>query len=117
MRKFQVKVNGQCYEVEVEELTGTQSVVETPPTTQVMPQKTQHEKHVEGTRVVAPMPGKIVEIKVSLQQQVKEGDLIAVLEAMKMENEIFASANGTIASLPITQGSMVESNDLIAVIN
>ena len=70
-----------------------------------------------ATKVVAPMPGKIVDVKVSVGQTVKEGDLVAILEAMKMENEVFASCAGTIASVNTTAGTMVETNDVIVTIN
>ena len=68
-------------------------------------------------KVVAPMPGKIVDVKVSVGQTIKEGDLVAILEAMKMENEIFASASGTVASVNTSAGNMVEANDVIISIN
>jgi biotin carboxyl carrier protein len=63
------------------------------------------------------MPGKIVGVKVAVGQTVKEGDLVAVLEAMKMENEIFAPQGGTIASVNVTTGAMIETNDVIVTIN
>lgn len=123
MRKFQVTVNGNTYEVEVEELGGTLS---TPSVVPVQVQQTVTKaatvepEPVASTgmhKVVAPMPGKIVDIKVSVGQVVKEGDLVAILEAMKMENEIFASASGKVASVNTSAGNMVEANDVIISIN
>ena len=63
------------------------------------------------------MPGKIVDVKVSVGQSVKEGDLVAILEAMKMENEIFAPSTGTVAAINVSAGTAVETNDVIVVLN
>lgn len=123
MRKFQVTVNGNVYEVEVEELGGGVSVPVTPAVTPVpvaapkTPEVPVQAVPANATKIVAPMPGKIVDVKVKVGQTIKEGDLIAVLEAMKMENEVFASQGGTIASVNVTAGTMVESNDVIVTIN
>jgi biotin carboxyl carrier protein len=129
MRKFQVTVNGNTYEVEVEELGAVASApcvapVQVAPVqvAQAMPKVVAPvaPAPVASTgahKVVAPMPGKIVDVKVSVGQTIKEGDLVAILEAMKMENEIFASASGTVASVNTSAGNMVEANDVIISIN
>lgn len=125
MRKFQVTVNGNVYEVEVEELGGTGAVMPVAPVNATPAPKAAAPKAAapvaavpsNATKVVAPMPGKIVDVKVSVGQTIKEGDLVAVLEAMKMENEVFASKGGTVASVNVTAGAMVESNDVIVTIN
>lgn len=123
MKKFQVTVNGNTYEVEVEELGGTLStpsvgaVQVQQPVTQTVNAATEPVVSTGMQKVVAPMPGKIVDIKVSVGQTIKEGDLVAILEAMKMENEIFASASGKVASIDTSAGNMVEANDVIISIN
>lgn len=128
MRKFQVNVNGNTYEVEVEEL-GAGGFVPTvaaplaPPLAPKAPAAAPKAPapvapvSANATKVVAPMPGKIVDVKVKVGDTIKEGDLIAILEAMKMENEIFAGQGGTIASVNVTTGAMIESNDVIVTIN
>ena len=63
------------------------------------------------------MPGTILEIKVSAGQAVKKGDVICVLEAMKMENDIPAPCDGVIASISVQKGASVASGDIIATIN
>jgi biotin carboxyl carrier protein len=68
-------------------------------------------------KLEAPMQGKIVAVKVSAGQAVQEGDVIAVLEAMKMENEIVAPQAGTVASVNVAAGQTVEAGDLIASLN
>ena len=110
MRKFQVSVNGNTYEVEVEELGGNGAAI--------VPSAAPAAPTAQGsTKVVAPMPGKIVDVKVSVGQAVKEGDLVAILEAMKMENEVFAPSAGTVASVNVTKGAAVETNDVIITLN
>ncbi|MBU3811893.1 MAG: biotin/lipoyl-binding protein [Candidatus Niameybacter stercoravium] len=127
MRKFQVTVNGNTYEVEVEELGAGASVASAPYVAPVQVAQATPKAVAPVTpapvastgahKVAAPMPGKIVDVKVSVGQTIKEGDLVAILEAMKMENEIFASASGTVASVNVSAGNMVEANDVIISIN
>ena len=124
MKKFQVTVNGNAYEVEVEEIGGSFTpVAAVAPALAAVPAAAPKAATApaavpaNATKVGAPMPGKIVGVKVAVGQTVKEGDLVAVLEAMKMENEIFAPQGGTIASVNVTTGAMVETNDVIVTIN
>ena len=69
-----------------------------------------------GEPVKSPMPGNILRIEVSQGQQVKEGDVLMVLEAMKMENEIVATKSGTIAQIAVSKGAVVETGAVLAVI-
>lgn len=126
MRKFQVTVNGKSYEVEVEELgashtstvkTAGAPVVAPAPmpasTAPKVPEAPVATGDVGSVKVEAPMQGKIVSVAVSVGATVKEGDVLAVLEAMKMENEIVAPSGGTVASVNVNSGQSVESGDLI----
>ncbi len=70
----------------------------------------------KGEAVRAPMPGTILEIKVALEQEVKEGATLIVLEAMKMENEIYAPSSGRISEIPVNKGDSVNSGDVLVVI-
>ena len=69
-----------------------------------------------GEPVKSPMPGNILKICVSQGQQVNEGDLLIVLEAMKMENEIVATKAGTVAQIAVSKGAVVETGTVLAVI-
>lgn len=118
MKKFySVKVNGNVYEVEVEEISGagmpsaptfTAPAVNTPAPAP--------KAKAEGTAVNAPMQGTILSVNVSVGGSVKKGDLICLLEAMKMENEIFAPCDGKVAQVNITKGQTVATGETIAVI-
>ncbi|PKM66622.1 MAG: acetyl-CoA carboxylase biotin carboxyl carrier protein subunit [Firmicutes bacterium HGW-Firmicutes-2] len=125
MKKFQVTVNGNTYEVDVEEITngGVQPVSTNQQPVQYSTASVQKPVSPvapvssEGTPVEAPMQGKIVGLKVTQNQKVQEGDVIAVLEAMKMENEIVASTAGTVVSIHVAIGQSVDAGDLIATLN
>ena len=128
MRKFNVTVNGTAYEVEVEEVgagaavsaTAPASAPAAAPTAAPAAPKAAAPK-VQGsagsTPVNSPMPGTILKMNVSVGQQVKSGDVICVLEAMKMENDIPAPCDGTVASVNVQKGASVNSGDVIVTLN
>ena len=70
-----------------------------------------------GVKVNSPMPGKILGVKANPGQAVKKGEVILILEAMKMENEVVAPSDGTVASINVSVGDMVESGDVLATLN
>ena len=72
---------------------------------------------VAGEAVTAPMPGNILKVNVTAGQAVKEGDLLVVLEAMKMENEIFAPKAGTVAQVLVQKGATVDTGATMVVLN
>lgn len=69
-----------------------------------------------GEAVKSPMPGNILKINVAQGQQVKEGDVLIILEAMKMENEIVATKSGTVAQIAVTKGQVVETGTPLVII-
>lgn len=120
MKNYTITVNGKSYEVSVEERGGVATPV-TPvasapvaPVAKVAPASSGSEGRV---KVVAPMSGKILGVKVSVGQAVKKGEVVAVLEAMKMENDIVALEDGTIASINVNVGDSVETNQTLVTIN
>lgn len=118
MRKFNVTVNGVAYDVEIEEVgnASVQTVTSAAPaavkTEKAVP-AAKNPTPVGGTEVKAPMPGTILKVNVTAGQSVKKGDIVAVLEAMKMENEIFAPVDGTVATINVNKGASVKTDDLI----
>jgi biotin carboxyl carrier protein len=122
MKKFRVHVNGKAYEVEVEEMTGAAASAPAAAPKPSAPAAAPAAPPVQpasaaGDEVIAaPMPGKILAIKVKPGQAVKEGDLILLLEAMKMENEIFCGRAGTVKSIPVAENANVNTGDILAVI-
>lgn len=118
MKNYTITVNGKVYEVTVEENTqnGVKRETAAPaPAANPAPARTANTGSAAGgTPVKAPMPGKILDVKVSQGQNVKRGDVLMVLEAMKMENEIVAPEDGTVASVQVSAGSVVEAGDVLA---
>ena len=120
MRKFIVNVNGNSYEVEVEEVGAGASVapvvqsapVAAPKAAPVEAPKAAPAVPAGGTQVKAPMPGNVLDIKVSNGQSVNEGDVLVILEAMKMENEIYAPCAGTV-TVVASKGSTVNTGDVL----
>ena len=121
MRKFIVNVNGNSYEVEVEEVGGVASapVVAPAPVAaapKAAPAAPKAQAPAGGTPVKAPMPGNVLDIKVSNGQAVKEGDVVVILEAMKMENEIVAPCSGTV-TVVASKGATVNTGDVLVSIS
>ena len=129
--KYIVTLNGLDYEVEVNELseavvTSVTPTVAAPAPVQVpvaapaapapAPVAAAPAAVGDGTKVAAPMPGTILSVNVSQGQAVKEGDLLFILEAMKMENEIVAPCAGTVSQIIASKGSTVATDDVLAVI-
>ena len=118
MKKYKITVNGNAYEVEVEELASdsVQTVSEAPKAAPQVKPASNQAASVSGTPVKSPMPGTILKVKASLNSSVKKGDVLVVLEAMKMENDIVAPCDGTVKSLNIAQGQSVNTGDVLAVL-
>lgn len=129
MKNYTITVNGNVYEVSVEEgVSGVAPVVSTP-VAKVAAPKAEAPKAaapkaaapsvgVQGSvKVNSPMPGKILEVKANEGQVVKKGEVLVVLEAMKMENEIVAPQDGTVASINVEVGKSVEAGDVLATMN
>lgn len=135
MRKFNIKVNGQAYEVEVEEVAGGFAPapvvpVAAAPAPTVAPVAAPAPEKAEakaapapapvaapagGTQLKAPMPGTVIDFKATNGAAVKKGQTVLILEAMKMENEIVAPADGVITFVA-SKGASVNTDDLLAVI-
>ncbi|MEE3467449.1 MAG: acetyl-CoA carboxylase biotin carboxyl carrier protein subunit [Eubacterium sp.] len=126
MKNYTITVNGNLYDVTVEEKAGgAPSAAPAPaaapaaapapaPASAAAPASS---GAAGSVTVKAPMPGKILSVKASEGQAVKKGDVILLLEAMKMENEVVAPQDGTIATINVASGAAVEAGDTLATLN
>ena len=125
--KYVVNLNGKNYEVEVNEceavVTNVTEAVAAPvsapaPVAAPAPAAAPAAAPVsaEGTQVLSPMPGSILNVNVSVGAAVKAGDVLMILEAMKMENDIVAPCDGVVKQVPVVKGSTVNTDDVLAVI-
>lgn len=120
MKKYKVTVNGTAYEITLEAVDASAVSTAAPaapaaaapaaaPTPAAAPA-------AGGETVMSPMPGTILSVNVQNGTAVKKGDVLMILEAMKMENEIMSPCDGTIASVNVTKGTAVESGTVLCVI-
>lgn len=136
--KYVVTLNGKKFEVEVEKVGGGKSLSRQPvgrtertvvaePVAAAAPAPAPVAAPVAaptpapvsagaGTEITSPMPGSILDVKVNVGDVVKYGDCLAVLEAMKMENDIPATVDGTVAEVRVKKGDMVETDAVLIVI-
>lgn len=125
MKKFNIKVNGKAYEVEVEEIGSSAPSYSAPAAPAPAsapapaPASTPAPAPVSAgaSSIKAPMPGTINAVKVTAGESIKKGQVVAVLEAMKMENEIMAPEDAVVASVAVTQGQSVNTGDVIVTLN
>lgn len=110
MKKYRVNVNGTVYEVELEEMTGA------PAAPAAAPAAPAAAPAAGGEKVTSPMPGTILSVNVAAGDTVKRGQVLMILEAMKMENEIMCPCDGTVTSVSVTKGTAVESGTLLCTI-
>lgn len=121
MKNYRITVNGTAYDVAVEELgasaaPATPSVAAPVATAPAAPAPAAPAASGDAGSIVvsAPMPGKILNVKANVGASVKKGDVVLILEAMKMENEVVAPEDGTIASINVAAGDSVEAGDTLA---
>ena len=131
MKKFNITVNGTAYEVEVEEVRAggaaapaaapraaapAPAPAAAPAAPAAAPAAPTKAAGAGEQSVDAPMPGKIIEVKVSVGQAVKAGDTLLILEAMKMQNEIAAPADGTVKAVNVSAGQSVKVRESLVIL-
>ncbi|HOX31670.1 MAG TPA: biotin/lipoyl-binding protein [Spirochaetales bacterium] len=122
MKKYRISVNGQTYDVAVEELGAGAPAPQArvpaaapqaaaPASPAAAPAPAAGPAVAGALTIKSPMPGTVMSFKVIQGQAVKRGDVVLILEAMKMENEIVAPQDGTVASIRVPQGAAVNTGD------
>lgn len=119
MRRFNVTVNGVSYDVVVEEVGGAASAPAAAPVAAPVaaPKAAAPAAPAGAVAVKAPMPGTIMKVNVTAGQAVKKGDVLCVLEAMKMENDISAPQDGVVASVNVQKGASVQNEEVLVTLN
>ena len=128
MKKYTITVNGTAYEVDVEEMGGAAATAPkaaapkaapvpaaAPAPKAAAPAPAAKPVAAGSATISAPMPGKVLEVKVKAGDAVKSGDVLMILEAMKMQNEIMAPADGTISDVRVSAGQTVGTGDVMIV--
>ena len=124
MKKYTITVNGTAYEVEVEEAGVVAAAPKAAPAPAPAPKaapapapapKAAAPVAAGATTVSAPMPGKVLSVNVKVGDAVKAGDVLMILEAMKMQNEIMAPADGTVSDVRVSAGQTVGTGDVMIV--
>ena len=111
MKKYRVNVNGTVYEVELEEITGAATAAAPAPAAAAPVSAPSG-----GEQITSPMPGNILSVNVAAGDTVQKGQVLMILEAMKMENEIMCPCDGKVVSVSVAKGAAVESGTLLCVI-
>ena len=121
MKNYTITVNGTVYDVTVEEgASGAAPAAAAPAAAAKKPAAKPAAKKSSGAgsiKTTAPMQGKVLRIPVKPGQAVKKGDVLVVLEAMKMENEIQAGQDATVVSVDVADGDMVETGQVMVTLN
>lgn len=120
MKNYEVTVNGKVYQVAVKEIEGEVSQQVPLHNTNKNQESTSNNQSTTtsqvGVTITAPMPGRILSVKVQENQTVQAGDTVCLLEAMKMENEIVAPVSGVIAAINVQSSQTVEVSESLMVI-
>ncbi len=126
MRIYNIKVNGKTYEVKVMGITEVEPTeVKTvkgsvPATAPAAPAASKPAAAPaasgNGTPIIAPMQGTILDVKVKVGDSVKAGQVVCILEAMKLENEIKSQTDGTVTEIKVSKGQQVNSKDVLVIL-
>ncbi len=115
MKNYRVNVNGTEYEVAIEEISASEAKAAAPKAAPAAAPAAPAAAGA-GEKITAPMPGNILSVNVSAGQTVKSGEVLMILEAMKMENEIMAPKAGKVTSVAVQKGSTVATGDLLCTV-
>jgi len=114
--KYIVTINGKKFEVEVERVSNGNGQTDISAASKKVSSEEITKVVTGGIKISAPMPGKILSVNIQEGQKVKKGDVLFILEAMKMENEIMAPEDGTVEKVLVSKGVQVASGDILAIL-
>lgn len=114
MKTYKIKVNGKLYEVQLEAVSESNECISTQISKPA--QSAPATESVESNIVYAPIAGKVLKLNVNVGDTVKKGQTVAIIEAMKLENEIPATSDGKILEIKVSVGAMVENKQVIIVL-
>ncbi len=121
MKNYRITVNGTMYDVLVEEVSKSNEMPQTVPLFNAPPVLNENINRISevssNITISAPMPGKILSVRVKEGQKVKKGEVVLMLEAMKMENEVVAPEDGIVVSVPVNEGMVVETGATLVKLN
>ncbi len=110
MKIYKVKVNGKSYEVALEAVSETNEKLEV---------KENESAPVESgatNEILAPIAGKILEVKIKVGDRIKKGDTVLIVEAMKLENEVKSNFDGVVKEIKVAKGAMVANKDVLVIL-
>ena len=115
MKVYKVKVNGKSYIVELESIEESAKSITNAKkeTTKEKVEKKEPSKAVDCTEILSPIQGNVIDVKVSVGQKVKTGDILLLIEAMKLENEVNSSVDGEVVEVLVSKGQNVSTNELL----
>lgn len=115
MKIYKVKVNGKVYEVELEAVSEVEGSVSAPAQEAKAPEA---KAPISGgaATIEAPIAGKVLKVNVKVGDTVKKGQIVAIIEAMKLENEILADTDGTVKEVCVSTGAQVNNKDVLIVL-
>lgn len=113
MKHYHVNVNGTDYEIEIEEISAEEAKAHQASAPAAAAASAPAAVPTGAETVSAPMPGTILDVKASVGQSVNKGDVLMILEAMKMENEIMAPKSGKVVSVNVSKGASVKTGDVL----
>jgi len=109
MKIYKVKVNGKVYEVEVEAVDEVKGSIEAP-------KQSSAPASAGSSTILAPIAGKVIDVKVKVGDSVQAGQTVAIIEAMKLENEIQATVSGKVVEVKVSKGAQVANKDVLVVL-
>ena len=117
IKKLRIKIDGKVFEAEVEEIFGEGGPLPAEQTKNLAPApRAPLHSPSASNPIAAPMPGKVIKINIEKGQQIKHGDVVLVIEAMKMEQEIKSSMEGAVVDIRVSEGDMVKKDQALIIV-